>query len=228
MRTFLHITLPLSIPGIIAGTFLTFALAMSAFVAPLILGGGNVMTMTVLMRQSMFTTLNWPLGAAQSVALVLLVVAMLAIYRRQLAELGQGDRRMRYVGEGRFGSPLLGGYLVLFFLFLETPIIIIVLASFNDGPTVRFPPIGFSLQWYRELLHIVQDGSGTKPGLLKALWTSAGLGVVSMVGAIFAGVLAAYGIERYRFRGRALLRQALLLPLLFPQDRDRHRLAAVV
>jgi len=118
---------------------------------------------------------------------------------------------MRYVGEGRFGSRLLGGYLVLFFLFLETPIIIIVLASFNDGPTVRFPPIGFSLQWYRELLHLVQDGSGTKPGLLKALWTSAGLGVVSMVGAIFAGVLAAYGIERYRFRGRALLRQALLL-----------------
>lgn len=86
VRTFLHITLPLSIPGIIAGTFLTFALAMSAFVAPLILGGGNVMTMTVLMRQSMFTTLNWPLGAAQSVALVLLVVAMLAIYRRQLAD----------------------------------------------------------------------------------------------------------------------------------------------
>jgi len=86
VRTFLHITLPLSIPGIIAGTFLTFALAMSAFVAPLVLGGGNVMTMTVLMRQSMFTTLNWPLGAAQSVALVLLVVAMLAIYRRQLAD----------------------------------------------------------------------------------------------------------------------------------------------
>lgn len=86
VRTFLHITLPLSIPGIIAGTFLTFALAMSAFVAPLVLGGGNVITMTVLMRQSMFTTLNWPLGAAQSVALVLLVVAMLAVYRRQLAD----------------------------------------------------------------------------------------------------------------------------------------------
>jgi len=42
--------------------------------------------MTALMRPSMFTTLNWPLGAAQSVALVLLVVAMLAIYRRQLAD----------------------------------------------------------------------------------------------------------------------------------------------
>jgi putative spermidine/putrescine transport system permease protein len=85
-RTFFHITLPLSIPGIVAGTLLTFALSMSAFVAPLVLGSGNVVTMTVLMRQSMFTTLNWPLGAAQSVTLVVLVVGMLAVYRRQLVE----------------------------------------------------------------------------------------------------------------------------------------------
>jgi ABC-type spermidine/putrescine transport system permease subunit I len=90
VRTFLHITLPLSMPGIAAGTLLTFALAMSAFVAPLVLGGGNVMTMTMLMRQSMFTTLNWPLGAAQSIALVAIVLALLAVYRRQLSRASGG------------------------------------------------------------------------------------------------------------------------------------------
>jgi len=90
VRTFLHITLPLSMPGIAAGTLLTFALAMSAFVAPLVLGGGNVMTMTMLMRQSMFTTLNWPLGASQSIALVAIVLALLAIYRRQLSRASGG------------------------------------------------------------------------------------------------------------------------------------------
>lgn len=84
VRTFLHVTLPLSLPGIAAGTLLTFALAMSAFVAPLVLGGGNVVTMTVLMRQNMFTTLNWPLGSAQAIALVLIVVLLLAGYRRML------------------------------------------------------------------------------------------------------------------------------------------------
>jgi ABC-type spermidine/putrescine transport system permease subunit I len=90
VRTFLYVTLPLSMPGIAAGTLLTFALAMSAFVAPLVLGGGNVMTMTMLMRQSMFTTLNWPLGAAQSIALVAIVLALLAVYRRQLSRASGG------------------------------------------------------------------------------------------------------------------------------------------
>jgi len=90
VRSFLHVTLPLSLPGVVAGTFLTFSLAMSAFVAPLVLGGGNVVTLTMLMRQSMFTTLDWPLGSAQSVLLVVIVLAMLALYRGQLRRAGGG------------------------------------------------------------------------------------------------------------------------------------------
>jgi putative spermidine/putrescine transport system permease protein len=84
LRTFAYVTLPLSLPGIVAGTLLTFALAMSAFTAPLVLGGGNVLTMTMLMRQNMFTTLNWPLGSAQSIALVAIVLTLLVAYRRAL------------------------------------------------------------------------------------------------------------------------------------------------
>lgn len=84
LQTFLHVTLPLSMPGVVAGTLLVFALSMSAFVAPLVLGGGNVLTMTILIQQQMFTTLNWPLGSAQSILLVLVVLSILAGYRWQL------------------------------------------------------------------------------------------------------------------------------------------------
>ena len=87
-RTFWHVTLPLSIPGVLAGTLLTFALAMSAFTAPLILGGGNVTTITMLMRQQMFTTLNWPLGAAQAIVLVLVVLVILTVYGRLVRRMG--------------------------------------------------------------------------------------------------------------------------------------------
>ena len=85
IRTFFRITLPLSLPGVVAGTLLTFALSTSAFVAPLILGGGRVTTLTILMQQNMFTTLNWPMGATESLLLVAVVMLLLMLYRRQLS-----------------------------------------------------------------------------------------------------------------------------------------------
>jgi putative spermidine/putrescine transport system permease protein len=89
VRTLRFVTLPLSLPGVLAGTLLVFALAMSAFVAPLILGGGNVLTMTILIQQQMLTTLNWPLGSAESIALVVVVLLILAAYGRQVRRISR-------------------------------------------------------------------------------------------------------------------------------------------
>ena len=92
IKTFSFITLPLSISGILAGSLLTFALSMSAFVSPLILGGGNVTTATILIQQQMLTTLNWPRGAAESMVLVALIVVILLAYRHQLRRVSGADR----------------------------------------------------------------------------------------------------------------------------------------
>jgi putative spermidine/putrescine transport system permease protein len=84
VRTFLFVTFPLSLPGVVAASLLIFALTSSAFVAPLVLGGGTVSTLTMLMQQNIFTTLNWPLGAAESLLLVATVMTLIALYRHQL------------------------------------------------------------------------------------------------------------------------------------------------
>lgn len=84
MRTFLSITFPLTVPGVMAGTFLTFALSASAFAFPLLLGGGNIRVMSLEIRQRMSFTLNWPLGAAQAVILMLLIFSLLFFYTRAL------------------------------------------------------------------------------------------------------------------------------------------------
>lgn len=78
--TFFKITLPLSLPAMLASTILTFSLAIGAFTGPLILGAGKVPTMSIMIYQQMTFTLNWPIGAAEAVALVLIVVALLYTY----------------------------------------------------------------------------------------------------------------------------------------------------
>jgi len=115
------------------------------------------------------------------------------------------------------GGALLVAYVVLFFVYLESPLVFILLASFNKGLTVRFPPSGFSLQWYSALWDLVREVPGVKPGLVDAVVTSIWLGLASTAGALIAGTLAGFALYRLRFPGRQALRQLFLLPLLFPQ-----------
>jgi putative spermidine/putrescine transport system permease protein len=84
IAVFLRVTLPLSIPGILAGTFLTFCLGVSAVAAPILLGGGRVPYMSMLIDQQINLVLNWPAGAAQSIIMLAIISALLVGYSRSL------------------------------------------------------------------------------------------------------------------------------------------------
>lgn len=77
LRTFLKVTLPLSMPGIQAGTILVFVLSISAYVTPALLGGVQGRTMSVLVVQYLIDHFRWPAGAA--LALILAMVALVAV-----------------------------------------------------------------------------------------------------------------------------------------------------
>ena len=71
LRVLWEVVIPLSRPGIWAAFLLVSAFNISAFVIPLLLGGGRVSTVPMLIRDQMGPLLNWPQGAALAVALVL-------------------------------------------------------------------------------------------------------------------------------------------------------------
>jgi putative spermidine/putrescine transport system permease protein len=73
-RAFLSVTVPLSMPGVIAGAILTFTLTISAFITPAIVGGGSFIVIPTLIYQAAVVTLQWNTAAA--VSLILLVVAL--------------------------------------------------------------------------------------------------------------------------------------------------------
>lgn len=77
-RSFKHITLPLSVPGIAAAVSLVFSLTVASFVQPQLLGGSGYIVMTTLIYQQISVTLNWPFAAA--IGIILLVFAVLALF----------------------------------------------------------------------------------------------------------------------------------------------------
>ena len=91
VRTFLTVTLPLSMPGILASVTTAFAWTFSAFATPQMIGGGRVPTVSTLVYQLGFSSMNFPLAASLSVmGLVLTATALLAV--------GLLTRRLKTVG----------------------------------------------------------------------------------------------------------------------------------
>ncbi len=77
-RAFFRVTVPLSAPGIVAGAILSFALTISAFITPAMVGGGSYTVMPTLIYQSAIITLDW--STASTTALILLVVALIVVW----------------------------------------------------------------------------------------------------------------------------------------------------
>jgi putative spermidine/putrescine transport system permease protein len=77
-RAFFRVTVPLSAPGVVAGAILNFALTISAFITPAMVGGGSFTVMPTLIYQSAIVTLDW--ATAATTALILLVVALLVVW----------------------------------------------------------------------------------------------------------------------------------------------------
>jgi putative spermidine/putrescine transport system permease protein len=77
LRAFLEVTLPLSVPGILAGSILVFALAISAYVTPVLIGGNNVLTLPMLIYQQVSASFN--LGFAAALGVVLLTVSLVLV-----------------------------------------------------------------------------------------------------------------------------------------------------
>jgi len=74
-RTFWHVILPLAMPGVIAGTILSFILAMNAYATPVLLGGPTFHMMGPTVYNQFAGLSNWPFGAA--LAFVLMTATLL-------------------------------------------------------------------------------------------------------------------------------------------------------
>jgi putrescine transport system permease protein len=88
-RAFLAVTLPLSLPGILAGFMLVFIPAVGEFVIPELLGGPDAQLIGRVLWTEFFTNRDWPMASALAVVLLLLLVLPIAWFQR-LQGAGEG------------------------------------------------------------------------------------------------------------------------------------------
>ena len=80
-RAFLEVTLPLSLPGIIAGSMLVFIPAIGEFVIPQLLGGPSTLMIGRVLYDEFFSNHDWPMASTVAVCFLVLLVGPIALYQ---------------------------------------------------------------------------------------------------------------------------------------------------
>ena len=106
------------------------------------------------------------------------------------------------------GRWLLRGVATLTLCYILTPLFFVTWLSFYRQEIPSFPPEGYSLQWYAAILK--------NDRFVDGLLLSVELGLIATTIGVLVGVPAALCLARYRFRGREILNNLLLLPLMVP------------
>ncbi len=96
----------------------------------------------------------------------------------------------------------------LVLLFLIVPVLVIVPLSFNSGSFLVYPLQGFSMRWYEALF--------TSADWMRSLKNSMLIAPAATFLAVVLGTLAAVGLTRAEFRGKALLMTVLISPMVVP------------
>ncbi|WP_245428824.1 ABC transporter permease [Phyllobacterium phragmitis] len=88
LQAFREVTLPLSMPGLAAGALLCFVLSAGTYITPVVLGGPRDAMFANLVFDAIITQLDWPLGSALSIVLLVVLGSVVLVYNR-LVGVGQ-------------------------------------------------------------------------------------------------------------------------------------------
>ncbi len=127
---------------------------------------------------------------------------MIRTVRRSSSTSGRGRR-------GPVAAPLLGWTVVMVIVaVLLAPQVIVIAASFTTTRSMTFPPQGFTLDWYREMV-------AYQP-FVTSIRTSAQVALGATMLSLVLGTAGALAVARHRFPGRAALSTFFLSPLVVP------------
>lgn len=90
-QAFLRVTLPLSLPGVVAGFFIVFIPTLGEWVTPALVGGVDGVMYGNILQDQFVRALNWPLGSLMSLVMLAMMLFLVLLISRMLPLLGMRD-----------------------------------------------------------------------------------------------------------------------------------------
>ncbi len=227
-QTFRRVILPLSLPGLLAGSLSVFSLTMGDYITPSLIGGsaGTELIGGIIADQFGMAN-NWPLGAALILP-VLAIISVFLLLANKAGALGRGEAGMsagsattlasetvapaalpasapprRSAADRGWALPRLCVY-----LFLYLPLFVVVLYSFSATKVNAWPIKGYTLDWYRELM-VDRD-------IQESVRLSVLIGLIAAGIAVVLGTLTAFALDRFNFPGKPAIRFFVVMPIVLP------------
>ena len=181
--TFVGVTLPLAGPGIAAAVLLTFIPMCGDYITATVLGGAKGNMIGAMVASQFSGSQNWSAGSAMAVLMIAAVLLTLAVGAglfvlvRLIARKSSGlfdgvrrtlhDRRMQSAisatgaqrQRGDWFQPFAAVWTLLVLLFMFTPIVLIILFSFNSGGSLTIWAGGLSTTWWGRLFRADETAS---------------------------------------------------------------------
>jgi len=215
VKRLLRITLPLSMPGVIAAAVIQFIPTVGDYITPMMVGGPKGMMFGQIIAAQFGEANNMPLGSALTIIMMMTITVIVFTFI-WLSQRGTVKRRemeatfapkQQAGGAGHTYGPLFF-YVVVYLLFLYTPSLMLPVFSFNDSVQMALPLKGFTFDWYL--------GIPDRPGLIEALGNSFKLAIPVAIISTTLATLAAKALTRYRMPGQGVAMGFIMLPMVMP------------
>jgi len=215
-QTVKRLIIPLTMPGVIAGSIIVFMSAIGYYITPALMGGPQQTMIAMLIENNINRTLNWELAAALSSVLLFSTLILFIIFQKYfgfdslLSSNSQKGSSQFYKRKEKFSPSKITMYFLggLVCVFLIAPIVIVFPMSLSASPFLEFPPQEYSLRWYESFF--------SDNRWLRGLWNSLIAAAVTIAISLPIGTLAAVGVNEMKRKTRLWLETLFILPMVIP------------
>jgi ABC-type spermidine/putrescine transport system permease subunit II len=202
----IHVVIPVARSGILGGFVLSMITVLGDYVTPQLIGGTEGYLYSNIIQLQFGASVQWGMGSALALLLMAVVFALLAALRRLTGGAPQVGAFTRTFNPTP--AKALRAYSLVMLAFLYFPIVLLVIMSFNDRPSIGFPFTGFTFHWFGAVFN--------DPLLLVSLRNSLIVAVIAVGISVVLGSVAAVQLARTRGPWRQARLAILSIPIFLP------------